>query len=148
MSNTDIVGRTGAPFRMVVEEGKVREFAAAVGASRSDQHGRDGVAPATFLMSDRFWQDDASSPWTGLTRDFRRLLHGEQSFVFHGPPPEVGAELVCQQRIDNVYSKQGKRGGSMNFTEVVTEYRDSLGALVAESRTTTIETSQSTQEAG
>ena len=38
--------------------------------------------------------------------------------------------------------KEGKRGGTMTFVEVLTEYRDSSGAVVAESRSTVIETSQ------
>jgi hypothetical protein len=41
-----------------------------------------------------------------------------------------------------VYEKEGKRGGTMRFTEVVTEFRDASGVLVAESRSTTIETSK------
>ena len=38
--------------------------------------------------------------------------------------------------------EEGKRGGTMTFVEVVTEYRDMAGTVVAESRSTVIETSQ------
>ena len=48
--------------------------------------------------------------------------------------------LTAQSRIDRVYEKEGKRGGSMIFAETVTEYRDETGRIVAESRSTLIET--------
>ena len=54
--------------------------------------------------------------------------------------------LTGVARIDRVYEKQGKRGGTMVFTEVVTEFRDAGGRLVAESRSTLIETSKAATE--
>jgi hypothetical protein len=139
----ELVGRTGEPFRMVVEEGKIREFARATKSSHPD-HVRDvdPVSPVTFLMSAAFWQGPESSAWAGIERNYARILHGEQEFVFHGPPPRAGTELVGVQRIANVYEKQGKRGGTMTFTDVVTEFRDLDGELVAEVTLTSIETSQ------
>jgi hypothetical protein len=44
------------------------------------------------------------------------------------------------QRIDKAYEKEGRRGGAMRFYELVTEYRDSAGELVAEVRSTIIVT--------
>jgi hypothetical protein len=144
-----IEGRAGEPFAMVVELGKVREFARATKSRNAAYEGAPGdrpVSPATFLMSSAFWTDPASDPWQGLDRNFERLLHGEQEFVFHGEPPRAGDVLTGRSRIDRVYTKQGKRGGSMQFTETVTEYRDATGRLVAEARGTSIETSQATTE--
>jgi hypothetical protein len=137
------VGQSGAPFRMVVEEGKVREFATATKSSHPEHH-RDGdpVSPVTFLMAARFWQTPESDAWGETERNYERILHGEQEFVFHGPPPRAGTELVGTQRIDKVYEKEGRRGGTMTFTEVVTEFRDTAGNLVAEVRATSIETSR------
>ena len=40
----------------------------------------------------------------------------------------------------NHFSKPGKRGGTMQFATVVTEYRDADGTLVAEAKATFIET--------
>ena len=34
--------------------------------------------------------------------------------------------------VDEVYEKEGKRGGTMRFAEIVTEFRDETGKLVAE----------------
>jgi acyl dehydratase len=111
------------PFRMVVEEGKVHEFAQ---ATRSDlaEHlrERDPVSPVTFLAASQLWMQEQNLAWRGVQRDFATILHGEQEFVFHGPPPRAGTELTGQQEIDRVYQKQGRRGGAMTFTEAVTRF--------------------------
>jgi hypothetical protein len=145
-----IEGRTGEPFTMVVELGKVREFARATKSRHPAHDGAPGdrpISPTTFLMSSAFWTDDTSDPWQGLDRNLERLLHGEQEFEFHGEPPRAGDVLTGQARIDRTYTKRGKRGGEMRFTETVTEYRDAGGRLVAEVRGTSIETSRAATEA-
>ena len=115
------------PFRMVVEEGKIREFARAT-RSRSAEHfrPRDPVSPVTFLASCALWMGEENSAWQGVTRDFANILHGEQEFSFHGPPPAAGTELIGLQSIDRTYEKTGARGGAMTFTEVVTRFRKSI----------------------
>jgi hypothetical protein len=142
--DTSIEGRRGKPFRVVVEEGKIREFARAVKSSNPAYvgEGPQPTSPATFLASSTFWQRPEHSPWGDVRLNWERILHGEQEFVFPGPPPAAGTELTAEARIDRVYEKEGKRGGAMTFVEVVTEYRDLAGAVVAESRSTIIETSQ------
>ena len=143
--DTSIEGNRGKPFRVVVEEGKVREFARAV-KSANPAYVAEGqpqvTSPVTFLASSAFWAGPEHSPWTGVELNWHRVLHGEQEFVFPGPPPAAGTVLTAQSRIDRVYEKEGKRGGTMTFVEAVTEYRDASGAVVAESRSTIIETSQ------
>jgi hypothetical protein len=142
--DTSIEGNRGKPFRVVVEEGKVREFARAVKSSNPAYvaDGPQPTSPPTFLASSTFWQGSEHSPWGGAALNWERILHGEQEFVFPGPPPAAGTELTAEARIDRVYEKEGKRGGAMTFVEVVTEYRDLAGTVVAESRSTIIETSQ------
>ena len=81
--------------------------------------------------------------------DLRRLLHGGQEYVFHGPPPDAGTELTVQTRVDKIYEKEGKRGGTMTFVVTVTEFRDADAArVVAEARTTTIETGKPATDGG
>jgi hypothetical protein len=142
-----IEGNRGKPFRVVVEEGKVREFARAVKSANPAYvgEGPQPTSPPTFLASSVFWQGRESSPWGDIRLNWERILHGEQEFVFHGPPPAAGAELTGEARIDRVYEKEGRRGGTMIFVETVTEYRDSSGAVVAEARSTLIETSRAPQ---
>ena len=136
---------SGKPFRMVVEEGKVREFARAVKSANPaylDEGGPPETSPVTFLASSVFWEGPETSPLAGVSLDWERILHGEEEFVFPGPPPPPGTVLSGQGRIDRVFKKEGKRGGTMTFVELVTEYRDGAGAVVAERRSTIIETSQ------
>ena len=102
----------------------------------------DAVCPPTFLTTSRFWAGPGTSALGAGTRNFARLLHGEQEYVFHGPPPRAGDRLIAQEHVEAVYEKQGRRGGTMTFTVTVTEFRSPSGALVAEARNTTIETSQ------
>ena len=45
-----------------------------------------------------------------------------------------------QTRVEEIYEKEGKRGGAMTFVVTVTEFRDATGTLVAEARSTAIET--------
>jgi acyl dehydratase len=122
---------------MTVEAGKVREFALAVRSADPEHLGDRPVSPPTFLQTCAWWQTPESSVWHGTDRDYSRLLHGSQEFVFHGEPPRAGDELEAVSRIDGTYRKQGRRGGAMAFTDVVTEFRDiHTGRLVAESRNT------------
>ena len=144
--DTSIEGNRGKPFRVVVEEGKVREFARAVKSSNpAYMDGPQTTSPAMFLASSVFWQRPENSPWGDTRINFQRVLHGEQEFVFPGPPPAAGTELTAEARIDRVYAKEGKRGGTMTFVETVTEYRDGSGTVVAEARSTIIETGQAPQ---
>ena len=48
--------------------------------------------------------------------------------------------LTSQTRVDDIYEKEGKRGGTMTFVVTVQEFRDESGELVAEMRSTAIET--------
>ena|SRR5919109_38849 len=139
-----IEGHRGKPFRVVIEEGKVREFARAVKSSNSAYvaEGPQPTSPVTFLASSVFWQRPENLPWGEAQLKWERILHGEQEFVFPGPPPAAGTELTAESRIDRIFEKEGKRGGAMTFVEAVTEYRDGTGAVVAEARSTIIETSQ------
>jgi hypothetical protein len=130
------------PFDLPVEFGKIREFAKATG-SRHLQHftAENAVTPPTFLMTAAFWQTAESNAWP-KDRDMRRVLHASQEFVFPKGPPHVGTTLTGQQRIEDSYSKEGKRGGTMTFTTLLTEYRDETGDIVAEVRNTLVETSK------
>jgi N-terminal half of MaoC dehydratase len=130
-------------FEMPVELGKVREFARAVRSRHPDHRGSEASMPPTMLTCARLlWQPRAQDPIAELGFDMRRLLHGEEEYVFHGPPPRVGQVLEVSTRIADAYEKPGMRGGVMRFGVVVSEFRDEEGALVAEQRTVYIETAK------
>lgn len=133
-----VADEQGLPFDMPIELGKVREF---VVATRGDLElwidGEHPTAPPTFLATARLWQD-AGQTVNPQTTDTSRLLHAGQRYLFHGAPPKVGDRLVGQARISARYTKEGRRGGLMSFTEVSTDFHDTDGRLVATSVTTTV----------
>ncbi|HEY0538481.1 MAG TPA: MaoC family dehydratase N-terminal domain-containing protein [Actinoallomurus sp.] len=128
----------GTEYEMVVERGKIQEFAAAMQSNDPAYRGRDAIVPPTFLASAALWAPEGARVDVGFDR--KRLLHGQQEYVFHGPPPRAGQALRVVERIEDRYEKAGKRGGRMRFAVVVTEYRAEDGTLVAEGRSTLIET--------
>jgi hypothetical protein len=137
------VGLSDEPATMPLERGKIREFAKACRSANPAyvDDPRPSVPP-TFLTTVNFWMGSGTSPLAQLDIDLRRLLHGGQEYVFYGPPPRAGTDLTFQTRVDKIYEKEGKRGGTMTFVETVTEFRDPEGRLVAEARSTAIETGQ------
>jgi hypothetical protein len=152
MSDTSDADRPA--YEMVIESGKVREFATAV--KSSDPAYLDDpnpVIPPTFLRAAAFWAPrrppvSRSSSGEGTPARGRGTgLHGGQEYVFHGPPPRAGTKLSITSRVAERYEKQGSRGGTMTFTVSVQEFRDESGRLVAEGRTTSIMTSKPTTEA-
>lgn len=147
MANPDSVGRSGSPFTMAVERGKIREFARATGSTDPAYLEEERpVVPPTFLTTQFFWQDGDADAWQLVELNQQRGLHAEQEYTFHGPPPRAGTRLSAQSTITNLYEKQGKRGGPMTFVEMVTEFRDESGRLVAEAKMTGVETGRAPEE--
>jgi len=136
MIDKSAVGREGAPFTVEIERGKMNEFARAVLSRPSE------VISPTFLTTTFFWEEwiENANPWRAVNMDQRRGMHAEQEYIFHGPPPRAGTRLHCRSRIAEIYDKQGKRGGTLTFAVMVTEFRDDEGRLVAEARMTGVET--------
>lgn len=130
-------------YRMPVELSKVREFARAVQSRNPAHRGKQPTIPPTMLTSARLlWEPREQNAFAKLGFDMQRLLHGEEEYVFHRPPPRVGQVLEVQTRIDETYEKPGRRGGTMRFGVVVSEFRDEQGTLVAEQRSVLIETAR------
>jgi hypothetical protein len=143
MADSSCVGAQGTEFELLVEHGKVREFALATRATHpSHFRGDPQFPPATFLTTILFWQEltEGANPWSKVKLDPVRGMHAEQEYVFYGPPPAAGTRLRCRSRIESVYDKEGRRGGKLTFAVMVTEFRDVSGKLVAEARLTGVET--------
>jgi hypothetical protein len=124
-------------FEVPIERGAIREFAAAMQSGNPAYHGPEAVIPPTFLTTAVRWAPEDARAQHGFDR--RRLLHGEQEFVFHGPLPRAGQTLYASEHVGGRYEKEGKRGGTMRFVVLVTQFRGAEGALVAEARSTLIE---------
>jgi hypothetical protein len=143
MVNKNAVGLEGPAFEMVVERGKVREFARATQSRNAEYLDEpEPPMPPTFLASVNFWQPpEAGELFAKLDIDGHRLLHGEQEYEFFGGRvPRAGTPLVARTRVEEIYEKEGKRGGVMTFVITVTDFHDVEGDLVAQARSTAIET--------
>ena len=145
MVDKNAIGNEGAPFVLDVERGKVHEFARAIFAEHPDYFANDDpVTPPTFLTTTLHWEHlvEGSNPWLSVGIGEERGLHAEQEYIFHGPPPLAGTRLTCLSKITEVYEKEGRRGGTLGFGVMVTEFRDEEGRLVAEAICTGVETAK------
>jgi hypothetical protein len=129
-------------YEIPIERGKIREFARAAQSRNPAYERPDAVIPPTFLTTAQNFWASGPSPVADLGFELARLLHGEEEYEFFGPPPGAGDVLTVESRLGRQWEKEGKRGGTMRFAQIVTEYRDSSGRLVAEQRTTAIETAR------
>ena len=146
-------------YRFPVDLTSIMLFASSLGEtnpayydeSYAREKGLGGViAPPTFVTAGSHWDPDHGlkgvrriPPPTakpersggggggggGGGRDVSRLLHGEQRFEYH-KPLHPGTVLSVTRRPGKRWEKQGKRGGTMQFSESVAEYRDEQGELV------------------
>ncbi len=73
-----------------------------------------------------------------------RVLHGEQRFQWH-KPMRPGMRLTVSSRPGKTWEKQGRRGGTMRFSESVQEYRDEDGELVCTATSVGITTSRAVE---
>ena len=73
-----------------------------------------------------------------------RGLHGEQRFEYH-QPMRPGMLLQVTTRPGKRWERQGKRGGTMQFSETISEYRDDAGELGVTATSVGIVTSQAVE---
>jgi MaoC dehydratase-like protein len=130
-------------FQFPVERGKIREFAIAVQASDPAHFAIDALAPPTFLTIGRLmWQPTEESSITKLGFDLARVLHAEEEYEFFGEPPRAGDVLSVSSEVGAVTQKPGRRGGLLRFGTVRTTFRNHDGDVVAEQRSTFVETAR------
>ncbi len=139
---TDIIGTTVPPHEVLVERGRLRLFARAVGetdpvytdlaAARAAGH-RDLPVPPTFLFCLNMEVPDPFRLYGELGIDRRTILHGEQHFAYHRPA-YAGDTLRFETRVSDVYAK---KGGALQFLVRTTDVtRD--GSPVATLRATSV----------
>lgn len=142
-----LIGGAGQPVTIHIERGKIREFARAIKDDDpfyfdEEQASREAggiMPPVTFLVTMAHWDDGRGRPKVPM--DLKRVLHGEQEYEFL-KPIHAGDVLTAVSRVADIYEKQGKRGGTMTFVVIETEYKNDRGELVARAKQVTIETGQ------
>jgi len=123
------VGRSwpATPPYLVGRE-KIREFAAAIGATDAEYHDPeaaraagypDVVAPPTFpvVVTMAASRQIVADPALGL--DYSRVVHGDQKFAY-ARPVVAGDSLVCVNTVDEITSRGG-HDFLTTRTEVTTE---------------------------
>ena len=147
-------------FEFPVDRTSIMLFASALGETNrayydeeyAQENGLGGVIPPpTFLTAAAHWDPNhnlkgvrripaphkpkqkapaqSASDGGGGGRNVSRLLHGEQRFIYH-KPLHPGAVLTVTRKPGKRWEKEGKRGGTMQFSENISEYRDESGELV------------------
>ncbi|MEH7275596.1 MaoC family dehydratase N-terminal domain-containing protein [Neobacillus vireti] len=131
-----MIGLEGEVSVVEVEKGHIRRFAEAIGdpnplyvdeeyASKTPYGGI--IAPPTFPVALR--QENGGVP---LKLDHRRMLHGEQEFIYYRPI-RAGDRLYLKSKVSDLYEREGK-SGSMQFLVLDVEIKDDAGEMVAISR--------------
>jgi hypothetical protein len=114
-------------------------------------------APPTFVQAsaqfdeDYFLRPKVGQPWFGSGKNATSLppkpegegggggggggggLHAEQHYEYHRPLI-AGEVLTGTVKPGKTWTKEGRRGGTLQFSESIIEYRDQSGELVVTAR--------------
>jgi hypothetical protein len=139
-------------YPVPVEAGHVLQFRRAVGELEADPEA-DALAPPTFLMgADVFDPEYQRRPrggqeWPGAVNrpsDGGAGFHAEQSFVYHRHP-RAGETLTATVRPGRRWQKEGRRGGTLLFTETITDFTDDTGEPVVSAAFVSVATARRPQ---
>jgi acyl dehydratase len=123
------VGRTYPPTEpYTVSREKIREFAAAIGATEAAHRDpaaaaalgyADLVAPPTFPVVVSMAANQALIDDPALGLDFSRVVHGDQRFAYTRPV-QAGDSLVAASTVEEILSRGG-HDFLTTRTEIATE---------------------------
>jgi len=138
MIDKSFIGKALPSFYASAEPGQLALFAKATGETHpvytQEAAARDAgypglPLPPTFLFSLELTQPAVS--WReeiGIVPS--RILHGEQSFVYHRPA-HAGERLLFEPRVSDIYDK---KGGALTFIVKDTRVTNARGEPVADLR--------------
>ncbi|MGH2725780.1 MAG: MaoC family dehydratase N-terminal domain-containing protein [Actinomycetota bacterium] len=144
MVDKSIVGIEMGGSWMLVEQGKIREFAKSILDDNPAYESEDPPAPPTFTMAMAHWPAPKGGRNESLSKlglDMLRILHAGQEFEYLGEI-KVGDKLSTRSRISDVYEKEGKRGGSLTFVTSETTFTNQRGEDVLIARNILVQTSK------
>jgi len=137
------IGHVEPAFEVLVEKGRLRFFAKATGQT-DPVYTDDAVAlaaghpalpvPPTFLFCLEMEAPDPAAIRNLLGMDYRRLLHGEQGFVYERMA-YAGDVLRFEQSIEDIYDK---KNGALEFVVRQTRVTNQRGESVAQLRTVSV----------
>jgi acyl dehydratase len=154
-------------YRFPVEAGHLMLFARAIGDPNPRYADPErATAPPTFVQASAHYDPDyplrprVGVPWFGSGKDAsdgKRVdapdddsgggtsLHAEQHFTYHRPV-RPGDVLIVETHEGETWEKQGKRAGTLQFRELITEYRDQEGQLVVTARLVGVRTQRPVED--
>ncbi len=137
------IGHVEPAFEVLVEKGRLKFFAKATGqtdpvytddeAAHAAGHPALPVPP-TFLFCLEMEAPDPAAIRNLLGMDYRRLLHGEQGFVYERMA-YAGDVLTFEQRVEDIYDK---KNGALEFVVRKTIVTNQRGESVAQLRTVSV----------
>lgn len=137
------VGMEFEPLTFQVERGKIVEVARAIREDNPVYFDTDRPpAPLTFSRTFVVWGDSVVKAYQSIGVDMTRIVHGGQEFEFF-EPVYAGDTLTMTGKLLDVYSKEGKRGGLLQFIVWQWTYTNQHGRVALTTTNTTIQTSQS-----
>jgi hypothetical protein len=123
-------------FTVPVESAHVLQFARACGYEDGP---RNTPTPTFLVAADTFDPEfdrrpRSDRPWFGPDDGREQKgasgFHASTEFDFVRPLV-VGEVLHAEQRVGEVHTREGSRGGTLTFTPTITEFFDDAGDLVA-----------------
>ena len=136
MADKDKIGKKYT-FTWLVERGKIREFAEAIGddnpiykdaeAARKQGH-KDIVAMPTFAFASVMWTETFHRAVNDLGIEFTRIMHAEQGYEYYR---EIfsGDKLKGVMEVKQITEKKSK-SGNLEFVQFETIYTNQHEELV------------------
>ena len=152
-----------ATDRFPIEAGHIMLFARSIGDVNPAYYSEDAIAPPTFVQASAQFTDGyvlrpvIGEAWFGSGKEPTGVqresggggggtgLHAGQYYEYHRPL-KAGDVLRSVDKPGEKWSKEGGRGGTLNFTESITEYYNQDGELVVTARSVGVQTSQVVQQ--
>ena len=144
MLDRTLIGQALSAHETLVERGRLRFFAKAIGetdpvyideaAAQAAGHASLPVPP-TFLFCLEMEQPDPFAWFRRVGLDLARVLHGEQRFTYHAMA-YAGDTLRFESRIADIYDK---KGGALEFLVKETRVSNQQGRHIADLRSVIVQ---------
>lgn len=151
-----------------IEAGHIMLFARSIGDANPIYHDADAAAqsepghvipPPTFVQASAQFTEgyvlrpEIGEPWFGSGKEPTGVqresggggggtgLHAEQHFEYHAPV-QPGDVLHTVEKQGKSWEREGRRGGTLRFSEGITEYYNQDDVLVVTARSVSVQTSK------